>query len=457
MKKWLCTICGLIYDEAKGWPSEGIPAGTRWEDVPDDWLCPDCGVGKADFEMIELKTDDKPAAAPAPAPVAKAPLPIVIVGSGYAGYSLAEAVRQRNPDTPLVVVTADDGHHYSKPALSNALARSKSADDLVNETPLAMEQRLNIRIYTRCRVRSIDTASKTLATDAGSLEYGKLVLALGADPIRLPLAGSCAEDVLSVNDLQDYRRMRERLQGCEKVTIIGNGLIGCEFANDLVMAGHHVDVVGLDESPMSRLLPPEIGSRLQQALQEQGVHWYQGNTVERVEREGGRYRAFLRDGTELVTDLVISAVGLRPRTELAQAIGAEVNRGIRVNGGMRTNVPDVFAIGDCVEINGQLLPYIAPINHGIRALADTLLGRPTMVQYPLMPVIVKTPTLPLTVLTPSADVSGRWQVESEEQGARALFVDDSEQLQGFVLAEDCVSERQYWLDRCGQPLQCSVA
>lgn len=456
MKKWLCTICGLIYDEAKGWPSEGIPAGTRWEDVPDDWLCPDCGVGKADFEMIELKTDNKPTAAAA-APVDAAPLPIVIVGSGYAGYGLAEAIRQRNPGTPLVVFTADDGHHYSKPSLSNALARGKAADDLVSETPLALEQRLNIRIYTRCRVRSIDAASKTLETDAGTLGYSKLVLALGADPIRLPLAGSGAEDVLSVNDLQDYRLMRERLQGCERVTIIGNGLIGCEFANDMVAAGHQVDVVGLDESPMSRLLPNEIGLRLQQALFKQGVNWCQGNTIERVEREDGRYRAFLRDGTELVTDLVISAVGLRPRTELAKAIGAEVNRGIRVNGGMRTSVPDVFAIGDCVEINGQLLPYIAPINHGIRALADTLLGRPTMVQYPPMPVIVKTPALPLTLLGPSNDQGGCWQVESEEQGARAFFVDGSQQLQGFVLAGNCTSERQYWLDRCGQPLQRSVA
>ena len=456
MKKWLCTICGLIYDEAKGWPSEGIPPGTRWEDVPDDWVCPDCGVGKADFEMIELKTEQKPSA-PVTEAASVAALPIAIVGSGYAGYGLAEAIRQRNPDTPIVVFTADDGHHYSKPSLSNALARDKSADDLVSEKPLALEQRLNIRVYTHCRVQSIDPKTKTLETDAGSQPYSKLVLALGAEPIRLPIEGSGAEDVLSVNDLQDYRYMRERLQSGDRVTIIGNGLIGCEFANDLTAAGYQVDVVGLAESPMDRLLPYDVGVQLQEALREKGVNWYQGNTVVRVEKEGNRYRVELRDGTELATDLVISAVGLRPRTALAKSIGAEVNQGIQVNGGMKTTVPDVFAIGDCVEINGRLLPYIAPVIHGIRALADTLLGRPTMVQYPPMPVIVKTPALPLTLLSPSNSLEGRWQVERDEHGSRAFFLDESECLQGFVLAGQIVSERQFWVDRCGEPLKRSVA
>lgn len=466
MKKWLCIVCGLIYDEAEGWPSDGIPPGTRWEDVPEDWECPECGVSKAEFEMIPLKSESKPSTAastvtaavttPDPAKGTSEP-PIVIVGSGYAGYGLAEAVRKRSPETQIVVFTADDGHSYSKPSLSNAFARSKTADDLVNETPLALEQRLNIRIHNRCRVHRVDTTSKTLETDSGLIGYSKLVLATGADPIRLPLAGSGAQDVLSVNDLQDYRILRERLSTSTKVTIIGNGLIGCEFANDLATAGHPVEVVGLDETPMSRLLPKDIGLRLQDALSRKGVAWYQSNTVERIEKEKGRYRVILRDGAELDTDLVISAIGLRPRTQLAEAIDVEVNRGIKVNGGMRTNVQDVFAIGDCIEVNNQLLPYIAPINHGIKALADILLGKPTMVQYPLMPVIVKTPALPLTLLKPPNDAAGEWDVEDQGQGARALFIDDMGTLRGFVLAGDLVSERQYWLDRCGQARTESVA
>ncbi|WP_020679429.1 FAD-dependent oxidoreductase [Marinobacterium rhizophilum] len=456
MKKWLCIICGLIYDEAKGWPSDGILAGTRWEDVPEDWICPDCGVGKADFEMIEITAEVKPAHAVAAAVLGNEP-PVVIIGSGYAGYGMAEALRQRSPEKPIVLFTTDDGHHYSKPALSNALARGKSAADLVSETPLQIEARLNIRIYTRCRVQSIDAEHHVLHTDVGQQLYSKLVLALGAEPIRLPLAGSGADDVLSVNDLQDYRLMRDHLEGCKRVTIIGNGLIGCEFANDLVSAGYSVDVVGLTGWPMDRLMPRAVGEQLQQKLSEAGVSWYLENTVERIERAGDTYRLQLRDGTELASDLVISAVGLRPRMALAKAAGIKVNRGIVINGGLRTSAPDVFALGDCAEINGQLLPYIAPINYGMRALADTLLGRPTMAQYPLMPVIVKTPALPLTLLPPGADIEGEWQVETLESGMRAFFVQACGTLQGFVLAGDQTAERQQWLDRCGQVLEESVA
>nr|WP_067286792.1 FAD-dependent oxidoreductase [Marinobacterium profundum] len=456
MKKWLCIICGLIYDESRGWPSDGILAGTRWEDVPEDWICPDCGVGKADFEMIEITASAKPADAIAAAVISNEP-PVVIIGSGYAGYGMAEALRQRSPEKPIVLFTTDDGHHYSKPALSNALAREKSATDLVSETPLQIEARLNIRIYTRCRVKSIDVQKHLLQTDMGELQYSKLVMALGAEPIRLPIPGTGAADVLSVNDLQDYRLMRDQLDGCKRVTIIGNGLIGCEFANDLAGAGYSVDVVGLTAWPMDRLMPQALGEQLQQRLSAQGVSWYLENTVERIEREGDSYRLQLRDGTELESDLVISAVGLRPRMALAEAAGIKVNRGIVINGGMRTSAPDIFALGDCAEINGQLLPYIAPINYGMRALADTLLGRPTMAQYPLMPVIVKTPALPLTLLPPAADIEGKWQVETLENGMRAFFVQACGTLRGFVLAGDFTSERQQWLDRCGQVLEQSVA
>nr|WP_276202581.1 FAD-dependent oxidoreductase [Marinobacterium rhizophilum] len=406
--------------------------------------------------MIEITAEVKPAHAVAAAVLGNEP-PVVIIGSGYAGYGMAEALRQRSPEKPIVLFTTDDGHHYSKPALSNALARGKSAADLVSETPLQIEARLNIRIYTRCRVQSIDAEHHVLHTDVGQQLYSKLVLALGAEPIRLPLAGSGADDVLSVNDLQDYRLMRDHLEGCKRVTIIGNGLIGCEFANDLVSAGYSVDVVGLTGWPMDRLMPRAVGEQLQQKLSEAGVSWYLENTVERIERAGDTYRLQLRDGTELASDLVISAVGLRPRMALAKAAGIKVNRGIVINGGLRTSAPDVFALGDCAEINGQLLPYIAPINYGMRALADTLLGRPTMAQYPLMPVIVKTPALPLTLLPPGADIEGEWQVETLESGMRAFFVQACGTLQGFVLAGDQTAERQQWLDRCGQVLEESVA
>ncbi|WP_255611461.1 FAD-dependent oxidoreductase [Marinobacterium arenosum] len=383
--------------------------------------------------------------------------PIVIIGSGYAGYKLAEALRQRNSEREILLFTADDGANYSKPGLSNALARDKAADQLVSETVLEIEQRLDIRIHARCRVLSIDSDNHLLQTDLGPQPYSKLVLAQGAAPIRLPLAGNGADEVLSVNDLQDYRLFRQRLGQSRHVTIIGNGLIGCEFANDLAAYGVQVSVVGLTGWPMDRLLPQAIGEALQTELAGLGVQWHLNTTVQSVDKNSDGYRLTLADGSQLQTELVVSAVGLAPRLELAKAAGIECNRGILVNGGLRTSVADIHALGDCAEINGQLLPYLAPINVGVPALADCLLGRPTMAQYPLMPVVVKTPALPLVLLPPAPDQPGQWQVEATANGMRGLFVDDQQRIHGYALAGELTAERQQWTDAVAQGETRSVA
>ncbi|WP_366645376.1 FAD-dependent oxidoreductase [Amphritea sp.] len=405
--------------------------------------------------MIEVTADAVAVAVAETEPQKEAP--VVIIGSGYAGYNLAEALRQRSSDKEILLFTADDGVIYSKPGLSNALAREKRAVDLISETVLEIEQRLDIRIHARCKVTDIDADQHLLHTDLGEQKYSKLILAQGAAPIRLTFKGSGAEDVLSINDLNDYRRFRDQLEGRKHVTIIGNGLIGCEFANDLSGKGYAVAVIGLTGWPMDRLLPQEIGQQLQTNLSAQNVDWYLENTVEKIDKQAEGYRLTLKDGQVIETGLVISAVGLKPRTELAETAGVTCNRGIVVNGGLRTNVADVYALGDCAEIQGQLLPYIAPINFGVRALADCLLGRPTMAKYPLMPVMVKTPALPLTLLTPAPNQAGEWQVESSETGMRGLYVSSDGRVLGYALAGDLIGERQQWTDKVAAADELSVA
>ena len=454
-KKWLCVICGFIYDEELGWPRDGIEPGTRWEDVPEDWLCPDCLVGKSDFEMVEM-----PAAAPAPVlnipqvkVVPKTPEgPIVIIGSGYAGYNLTEAIRKQSAEAQIIVLSADDGLHYSKPALSTGLLQGQSATDLVSDKPLDMANRLNMRIVTHCQVESIDKQAKVVHTSLGDQPYGQLVIATGARPIRLPIPGSGAGDMLSVNDLQDYRDYRQALAGKQKVLLIGNGLIGCEFANDLAASGHQVDLVGLTGWPMDRLLPEQIGRKLEHELQQLGVNWYLENTVASIDYTNGvdaaeGYDVTLTGGESLHAEVLVSAVGLQARKDLAEAAGINCNLGIQVDDKLATNVEHVYALGDCIEINGQLMPYIAPIYWGIQALAKTLTGRPTEVEYPLMTVMVKTPANPLSLLPPASGVKGDWQVSVESNGMVGRYLDVSGKLHGFVLQGDATAQRTVFVDQ----------
>lgn len=465
-KTWLCVVCGLIYDEALGWPEDGIAAGTRWEDVPQDWLCPECKVGKADFEMLDISpvvaaaAVSPPIATPVAAPAALAAAvvrqPIVIIGSGYAGYGLAKALRSADPHVEIRVLTRESGHLYAKPALSIALAQGKDAAQLASETPLAIEQRLNIRVYAHCTVERIDATARRLYTSLGEMSYGQLVLASGAEPIRLPIEGD-AHALLSINNLHDYQQFRERLVGAQRVAILGDGLIGCEFANDLANSGVAVNVIGLGRWPMERLLPVEAGQHLQQALGALGVSWHLENSLQRIDSLEHGYRLQLTDGSHLDADLVLSAVGLRPERELAAKAGVAVGRGILVDGRLQTSQPGIFALGDCIEIDGQLLPYLAPINQGILALSKTLLGQPTDVAYPLMPVTVKTPAAPLCLLPPATASAGAWQCTPTEDGLSAGFYDTQGTLQGFVLlGRQAQSQRSAWLQSC-QNAQYAVA
>ncbi len=457
-KTWLCIVCGLIYDEALGWPEDGILAGTRWEDVPEDWVCPECHVGKADFEMLDISEYTEAAAAvsvPVSAPPLAVPVipallrqPVVIIGSGYAGYGLAQALRKADPEVEIRVLTQESGHLYSKPALSIGLSQGKSAEALSGESPLAIEQRLNIRVYPHCKVLGIDSAKRRLRTSFGEMEYGQLVLASGAQPIRLPIQGETAA-MLSVNNLQDYHGFRERLTGVQRVAILGDGLIGCEFANDLAHNGFSVDVIGLGRWPMERLLPAEAGQVLQNALGDLGVKWHLQNTVEAIEASGQGYALKLAGGQILEADLVLSAVGLRPDLSLAQSAGLAVGRGIQVNARLQTSAPGIYALGDCIEIDGQLLPYLAPINQGIQALSKTLLGQPTDVDYPLMPVTVKTPAVPLCLLAPAMAGEGQWRCTPTPDGMSAGFYDAEGRLNGFVLlGRQAQTQRSALLQSC---------
>ncbi|MGY5293640.1 FAD-dependent oxidoreductase [Vibrio diabolicus] len=446
MRKWLCIICGLIYDEAQGWPSDGIAPGTAWEDVPDDWLCPDCLVGKADFEMIEI-TDDEPieevaavssvsvgsSVQPLPSEVTQ-PIfsadPIVIIGSGHSGYQLAAALRAQSETVPITVFTADDGALYSKPALSNALAMKKDGDALQSESALEWESRLNVRVYPHTRVEKIERANSTLHTSIGKYAYSRLVLATGASPIEIPIEGdrSC---VMSVNDLVDYRRFRAQLQDKKRIAILGDGLIGCEFANDLIEGGYEVTVIGLGQWPMERLIPQQLGESLQSALADRGVQWALQDSIARIEPRSES-----------------SAVGLKPNVSLAEQAGLEVGRGIKVNQFGQTSDENIYSLGDCVETEQGWQPYIAPINQMIPSVAKSLLGDVASISLTPTPVIVKTPILPLTIFPVAPNELGQWYIESQADELTAAFYSPEGTMLGFaLLGRKVQSLRSPWLDQ----------
>jgi len=173
-----------------------------------------------------------------------------------------------------------------------------------------------------------------------------------------------------------------------------------------------------------------------------GVNFHLGTVVQRVDRDGQGVKLALANGDTLAADLVVSAVGLRPRTELARAAGIEVGRGIVVNRALETSAPDVYALGDCAEVDGQVLLYVLPLMACARALAKTLTGERTEVSYGAMPVMIKTPCCPTAVCPPPAGAEGEWDIEQEGSDVKARFLSPSGEVLGFAVTGRFAVEKQ---------------
>ena len=366
---------------------------------------------------------------------------ITIIGSGLAGYTVIREIRKLDKTVPITLITKEPGYFYSKPMLSTALASKKEASQLISTSSDEMASQLDINILARTEVKAIHADEQLIDTDQGQFHYGKLVLAMGADQIRLPLQGSAANEVLTVNDLEDYDKFRQQIQGKKRVAILGAGLIGCEFANDLVLSAYEVDVIDMAPHVLGRLLPQEAALELSSKLASAGVSWHFNTTIQSIDHLEDGLKVTLANGSSFTSDVVLSAIGLKPRLDLARAAGIQTHIGIVVNRELKTSAKNVFSLGDCAEVNGLLLPYVMPIMQAARALAPNLLDQKTILNYPAMPVMVKTPSLPTIVSPPPKDVSGKWKVQKVDGGIEARFESEDNKLLGFALMGSATAQR----------------
>lgn len=386
----------------------------------------------------------------------------VIIGTGLAGYNLAKELRKGGYEGALTLITSDDGSCYSKPMLSNGLAKEKTPDQMIMMSADAMAAQLNAEIKSETPVTAINRLDKTVQLGTELLSYERLVLAAGALPRTLPFLETAAlPGLFSINSLADYRQFRsfmdQRLdeararEGRVRVALIGGGLVGCELANDVMALGAEEVEVTLIE-PMGRclptLLPEAVAQALGTGLAEAGVRLvFESVTgLEVAELEEGQQGllAVLASGESQLFDAVISAIGMVPNVSLAEAAGLEVARGIVVNKHLQTSDPSIYALGDCAEVAGQLLFYILPLMACVRVLSKRLLGDDAaQVEYGAMPVAVKTPACPLVIAPVPEGVEGTWVFEYGEAAidCKATFVDQSDRLQGFALSGSYIGEK----------------
>ncbi|NUW58611.1 NADH:flavorubredoxin reductase NorW [Cronobacter muytjensii] len=359
---------------------------------------------------------------------------LIVIGSGFAARQLVRHLRQQDSTRPVRVIAADSGDDYNKPDLSHVFTNGQRADDLTRQSAGEWAEQSHILLHPFTQATAIDTAARTVTTTAGTFPWRQLVLATGAQAIVPPVEGS--ELMFTLNSQQEYRRCEAALRDAKRVLLLGGGLIGTELAMDLNRAGKQMTLVDTGTSLLSSVLVPEISARLQTVLAQNGVTLRLCTGLSSLARHHDSLVATLTDGHQQSVDAVVCAIGLSPDLTLAKSAGLVTRRGIVVDDRLATSHPDIYALGDCAEIRGRLLPFLQPAQLCAMTLARNLCGAAQNLTLPAMLVKVKTPLMPLHLAGDTANRELDWEMRITADGVVARGLDGQGTLRAFVVSED---------------------
>ena len=278
-----------------------------------------------------------------PQPVADMPARIVIVGGGAAGFAAAEMLRRQDYRGSIVMLSNDAAPPVDRPNLSKDYLAGSAPEDWLPLRPddFYAEAKIDLRLNTE--VTSIDTRARHVLTSGGeTIPYDRLLLATGAEPVRLPTPGMDQPHVHVLRSLADSRAIIALAEGARRAVVIGASFIGLEAAASLRARNIEVHVVGLEQRPMERVLGPEMGDFVRALHEEHGVIFHLGDTVTAIDGK----RATLKSGGVIEADIVVVGVGVRPRLGLAEKAGLAIDRGVIVDIYLETSVSGVYAAGD---------------------------------------------------------------------------------------------------------------
>lgn len=358
---------------------------------------------------------------------------IVIIGSGFAARQLVKNIRKHDAQVPVRMIAADSMDEYNKPDLSHVISLNQRAEDLTRQRAGEFAEQFNLTLNTNTWVSDIDPHERMVKCGSQQFSYDKLVLATGSSALLPPIPGK--ELMLTLNSQQEYLACESSLRDAQRVMILGGGLIGTELAMDFCRAGKQVIVVDNSASLLASLMPAEVSSRLQHRLNQMGVELLFNQRLESLSKTPQGISAALSNGRIVGVDAVVAAIGLRPNISLAQHAGIAVSRGIQVNRQLQTSDANIYALGDCAEIDGKVLPFLQPIQFSAMTLAKNLLGAADGLALPAMLVKVKTPELPLHLAGETQRTDLSWQITADQQGLIAKGFDEAQQLRAFIVSE----------------------
>jgi len=288
--------------------------------------------------FVTSKIDKKPVRKPKSSPAS-----VVIVGAGAAGGAAAEMLRREGYDGPVRLIGADEFLPYDRPNLSKDYLAGTASEEWIPLRSADFYREQKIDTFTNTSVTAIDPqAKKVTITDGRSLGYGALLLATGAEPVRLAIPGGDLPHVYYLRTLTDSRRIIDKAKSSKRAVVIGASFIGLEVAWSLRERKLEVAVVGKGSLPLEKVLGGELGTVIRETHEANGVKFHLGRKPAAIQDR----HVELDDGTKLDCDLVVVGIGVRPNTAIAKQAGIATDNGVLVDKFLKTNVPGIFAAGD---------------------------------------------------------------------------------------------------------------
>lgn len=303
---------------------------------------------------------------------------MAIVGGNVAGTNVAKAVRDVDPEAEIAIFSEEAEPYYARPKLIDFLAGSVDEAGMTFY-PMEWYDKNRIQLHLSSKVDALDLAGKRLTANGGWHAFDKLVIATGASAFVPPLKGLPKERIFTLRTLDDARRIRDAATSSTRAVVIGGGLLGLETARALTARhqGLKVTILEYAEHLLMRQLDHEGAAMLRRWLEGLGIEVMTKAETEEVLGTSAVNGVRLKDGRTVEADMVVVSAGARPNFALAKEAGLKVGRGLAVDGWMRTSDPDVFAVGDVVELGGKTWGIIPPALEQARIAAKTVVGQPS--------------------------------------------------------------------------------
>lgn len=301
---------------------------------------------------------------------------LVVIGSGMVGARFIEQLLTEAPQKyDIRVFNKEASGGYNRIMLSPVLSGEKSLPEIMTHDHSWFEAR-DIHLHSSTTIIAIDKYAKTVTTDLGAkYQYDKLVIATGSTPFIIPVPGKELPGVIAFRDIRDVDFMINASLQKKRAVVIGGGLLGLEAANGLIKRGMDVTVIHSNDVLMNVQMDSLSGGLLQKSLEKNGMKFAMNAQTTEIIGEDGVKAIKMADGRIFGADLVVMAVGIRPNISVAQKLGLEINRGIIVNDQLQTSETDIYALGECVEHQGQLYGLVAPLYEQAQVLAQHLSGQ----------------------------------------------------------------------------------